>query len=213
METKICTSCQTEKQTTKFHKEKKGRFGVKSICKACHLEKKRSNPKEKEYRRKNYQLYKEKNRARSRRYKRENREKIAEYNREYNKRPEVKMRRRIYNRRYENRRIFSDPVYRERKFLWRNICRALMVYGYSKKTVVYKALGADRDTVRKHLQDQFKDGMSWENYGDWQIDHIIPLSSAETVERVVELNHYTNLQPLWAEENTKKSNKILRKNK
>ena len=49
METKTCTSCQTEKQTTEFHKEKRGRFGVKSICKACHLEKKRNNPKEKEY--------------------------------------------------------------------------------------------------------------------------------------------------------------------
>lgn len=88
-----------------------------------------------------------------------------------------------------------------------------MVYGYSKNTKVYEALGAERDVVRKHLQEQFRDGMSWENYGEWQIDHIIPLSSAETVEHVVELNHYTNLQPLWAEENLKKSNKILSKDK
>lgn len=209
METKTCTHCQTEKQITEFHKEKKGRFGVKSVCKQCHLEKKRNNPKEREYCKKNYRKYREKKKAKSRRYKKENSESVAEYNRQYNRRPEVKKRRRIYNRRYENRRIFSDPVYRERRFLWANICRAIMVQGYSKNTAVYRALGAERDFVRKHLQDQFKDGMSWENYGEWQIDHIIPLSSADTVERVVELNHYTNLQPLWAEENIKKSNKIL----
>jgi len=213
METKTCTRCQTEKQITEFHKEKKGRFGVKSTCKQCHLEKKRNNPKEREYCKKSYQLYKEKKKAKSRKYKEKNRDKVSAYNKEYNKRPEVKNKRRIYNRRYENSRIFSDPVYRERRFLWKNICRALMVYGYSRNTKVYEALGADRDVVRKHLQEQFRDGMSWDNYGEWQIDHIIPLSSAETVERVVELNHYTNLQPLWAEENAKKSNKILSKDK
>ena len=51
--------------------------------------------------------------------------------------------------------------------------------------------------------------MSWDNYGDWHIDHIIPLSSAKTEEEIYKLAHYTNLQPLWAEDNIKKSNKIL----
>ena len=51
--------------------------------------------------------------------------------------------------------------------------------------------------------------MSWENHGKWHIDHIIPLSTANTEEDILNLCHYTNLQPLWAEDNIKKSNKIL----
>jgi hypothetical protein len=51
--------------------------------------------------------------------------------------------------------------------------------------------------------------MSWDNYGKWHIDHIIPLSSANNEDEVYKLCHHTNLQPLWAEDNLKKSNKIL----
>jgi hypothetical protein len=53
--------------------------------------------------------------------------------------------------------------------------------------------------------------MNWENYGQfgWHVDHIIPLSSAKTEEEIYKLSHYTNLQPLWAQDNLKKGNKIL----
>ena len=40
--------------------------------------------------------------------------------------------------------------------------------------------------------------MSWENYGEWHLDHKTPVSWAETEEQVYELNKYTNFQPLWA---------------
>ena len=50
--------------------------------------------------------------------------------------------------------------------------------------------------------------MTWENQGEWHFDHIIPISSAQTEEEVIKLNHYTNFQPLWAEDNLRKSNKI-----
>jgi hypothetical protein len=51
--------------------------------------------------------------------------------------------------------------------------------------------------------------MSWENYGEWHIDHIIPISSAKTNQEVYKLNHHTNFQPLWAEDNLRKSNKLI----
>ena len=60
-----------------------------------------------------------------------------------------------------------------------------------------------------HLEKQFAIGMSWENRSEWHIDHIIPLSSAKTEDEVYKLCHYTNLQPLWAEDNLKKSNKFI----
>ena len=66
-----------------------------------------------------------------------------------------------------------------------------------------------KQILKEHLELQFVDGMSWDNRSEWHIDHIIPLSSAKTDEEIYKLCHYTNLQPLWAEDNLKKSNKIL----
>ena len=70
-------------------------------------------------------------------------------------------------------------------------------------------LGADYETAFNHIESRFKDGMTWDNQGEWHIDHIVPLASATTEEELIKLCHYTNLQPLWAEDNLKKGDKIL----
>ncbi len=71
-------------------------------------------------------------------------------------------------------------------------------------------IGGSVEFVKKHIERQFKKGMSWENYHitTWHIDHIIPLSSAKNEEELLKLFHYTNLRPLWAKENISKSDKI-----
>ena len=51
--------------------------------------------------------------------------------------------------------------------------------------------------------------MTWENYGEWHIDHIIPLDSANDENELYSLCYYTNLQPLWGNENIRKGAKIL----
>ena len=51
--------------------------------------------------------------------------------------------------------------------------------------------------------------MSWDNRAEWHLDHIIPISFAETEEEVIILNHYTNFRPLWSNANLIKSNKII----
>ena len=60
-----------------------------------------------------------------------------------------------------------------------------------------------------HLQNQFTKGMNWENAGEWHLDHIYPVSLANSEEELIQLNHYTNFQPLWALDNIKKGNKII----
>lgn len=68
-------------------------------------------------------------------------------------------------------------------------------------------LGCPVMDLKHHLEQQFTLGMSWENYGTlWHIDHIRPCSSFDLtdVEEQKRMNHFTNLQPLWAEENRKK---------
>lgn len=82
--------------------------------------------------------------------------------------------------------------------------------GYSKPSKTQEMLGCDWSHLKAHLESRFTDGMSWENRGMWHIDHIIPLASAKSIEEVVKLCHYTNLQPLWAADNLSKGAKILK---
>lgn len=69
-------------------------------------------------------------------------------------------------------------------------------------------LGCNWTTLKSHIESKFTNGMSWDNRSSWHIDHIIPLSSASTEEELVKLCHYTNLQPLWALDNIRKSDKM-----
>ena len=62
---------------------------------------------------------------------------------------------------------------------------------------------------KEYIENKFIDGMNWDNHGLWEYDHIIPVSSAKSVDEVEKLFHYTNLQPLWKEDNRRKGNKIL----
>jgi len=79
--------------------------------------------------------------------------------------------------------------------------------GYSKKSRSCEILGCSFEDLKIHLESQFEPWMSWNNYGNWNgipterktawdIDHIIPTSSATSEEEIYKLNHYTNLQPL-----------------
>ena len=82
-----------------------------------------------------------------------------------------------------------------------------------KRDDLIKRVGCTATEFKKYLEDQFKDGMTWNNYGQfgWHIDHIVPLNSFDLTKssQVFKANHYTNLQPLWAIENSSKGKKAL----
>ena len=79
----------------------------------------------------------------------------------------------------------------------------------NKKSIEY--LGCNIETFKKHLEQKFVEGMSWENYGKiWHIDHIIPISYKNpSLDEVIQRLHYLNTQPLWASENISKGNRYI----
>lgn len=109
-----------------------------------------------------------------------------------------------YSKKHQNdRNNKTDWYFRE---ILRNQVRRYIVDKKGKHTE--EILGETFDNVRLHIEKQFKEGMDWNNFGEWHIDHIIPLSSGKNREEYIKLNHYTNLQPLWAEENIKKGARL-----
>ena len=71
--------------------------------------------------------------------------------------------------------------------------------GRYKSESTLSILGTDAKSYKKYIENLWVEGMTWENYGEWEIDHIIPVSKGGSF-------HYTNTQPLWLEANRKKGN-------
>lgn len=101
----------------------------------------------------------------------------------------------------------SDPLYRLKVRLAKQIRAAFKKCGYTKRSSCGQLLGADFASVKTHLETLFQPGMNWENRGAWHIDHVIPLASAKSEARLIELFNYKNLQPLWARDNCSKGAK------
>ena len=76
--------------------------------------------------------------------------------------------------------------------------------GYIKESSTNEIIGCDWDFFKHHIELQFTKGMSWDRIGEIHIDHIVPLSTAGSIEEVIALNHFTNLRPMWAKENLSK---------
>ncbi len=137
------------------------------------------------------------------------REKRNAANREWQRNNREKMRRYYTERSAERRR--TDVRYRIMNSVRRRVLSALK--GQAKSASVSAMLGAPLDSVRQHIEGLFKPGMSWSNWGrgwsgarEWHLDHIRPLASFELSDpaQLALACHYTNLQPLWAEENLSK---------
>ena len=83
------------------------------------------------------------------------------------------------------------------------------IKGTIKQESAKDLLGCSIDDLKIYLAKKFQDGMSWDNYGKWHIDHIKPCAAYNMLNEVdrKECFHYSNLQPLWAEDNYRKSDK------
>lgn len=117
--------------------------------------------------------------------------------------------RREYPDRYReyDRKRNECPIFHSRSRISKRICGALRDVGAVKSSRTFDMLGYTPQELADHLERQFANGMGWHNRGQWHIDHIVPISTAETVEDVIALNQLSNLRPLWACENLAKNSK------
>lgn len=165
----------------------------------------RDKEKEKAYNKEYYQKNKEKIKARVKIYAEENQEKIKE---DYKKNKEEK---REYQRNYQQMKRNTDPQWKMMKNMRVRISSA--VRGSRKSADTVELLGCSVEDLRDHLESQFTEGMSWDNYGyyGWHVDHIKPCASfdlsLESEQR--KCFNCTNLQPLWAADNLSKSDKFI----
>ncbi|MDZ4252687.1 MAG: hypothetical protein U1A72_08975 [Sulfuritalea sp.] len=111
---------------------------------------------------------------------------------------------RATNRAYDAGQLRENLQRRISKNLRHRICKAMM--GKTRGVSAVRDLGISISEFRDHIQRQFAPGMSWENYGQWHLDHKKPLKAFDLtdIEQARVACHFTNYQPLWAEDNIRK---------
>lgn len=104
----------------------------------------------------------------------------------------------------------KDVIYKIIDNLSRRAYESLKHSNIIKTTTHMQLIGCTVDELKEHINKQLNDDMTFDNYGLWEIDHIIPVSSFDfnSQSEIIECFNYKNLQPLWREDNIKKSNKI-----
>jgi hypothetical protein len=186
---------------------------------------KRNKDKLKVYKKTYCQSNKDKVNARNKAYRKRNKDKIKSYNETYYKRNADGFK--TYYQRNKDKILAGQKVWKKRNkdkiHRWqkdnrkhqlgtklREKVRKAVIHRRAYVTTIHKLIGCDVPTARSHLEGQFEDWMSWDNYGrgtgKWCIDHIQPIGDVdlEDSEAVKRVFHYTNMQPLEFSKNSSK---------
>jgi len=219
MQTKQCTKCKEVKEVNNFNKASiKSRLkdGIMNWCKEC------QHKYDKEYRKNN----KEKDRLRHNIYYENNEIKIKAYQKEYNKEyyennkekasktNKLWIKNNIEQHKIYMREYFKEWIKNSTHKLSHNISRLIRDSLKDNKGGKHweELVGYTILELKQHLKSLFTKGMTWDNYGAWHIDHIIPVSlwKFETYNdrEFKQCFALCNLQPLWAFDNIKKHNRI-----
>jgi hypothetical protein len=190
MTEKVCSKCKELVPITGFRPNKcrTRRDGLASECNNCH------NAEAREY---------------AKRHRKENSTRSLLWAKDKSNRPKINKARAIYRANRREQRKPEDLVdHNIRELIRKQITKG------KKCGRTFDLLGYTREDLMKHLEKGFDGGMSWGNYGKWHIDHIIP-KSAFNITSYEDIDFkrcwsLQNLQPLWAEDNMKKYNKLQR---
>ena len=210
----VCILCNLEKE----------KLCAKQMCSKCyHKQWAKNNPEKVKLKaKKNYNKNKEKINLKHKEWISNNNDHIKQYDKEYyhkNKNTKLKfLNRKDYyqkNKSIINQKKkfkFHNNINFKLSELLRNRIRA-SIKNQNKSASTIELLGCSIDELKQHLEKHFKDGMTWDNYGyyGWHVDHIIPCANFDLSDSKQQkiCFHYTNLQPLWWQDNFKKGNKII----
>ena len=208
---KQCTKCNSFKELSEFPKNKRFKDGHNCICKSC------CSIINKNYRLNNLDSFNktrklnyikniDKNRADKREYYKNHKSEKSEYDVKYRLLNKDKIKQYKKDWEFLNK---ENPIIKIKRNLRRRINHAL--HGKNKSKRTFELIGCSPEEFKSHLESLFLKDMSWNNYGEWHIDHILPCASFNLLipEEQEKCFHYSNQQPLWKLDNLKKSKNIL----
>lgn len=194
---KLCPKCTETKNKDEFYLNVRTSDGLAYACKKC------------------IATYSKKYRVANRERIAENKQKWYEANKEdvltyqalYYEQNKDRVVKRVVN--YRRKRLKEDPIFKLQKNLRHRLGKLLKQQ--SSRTAI-DFLGCPLEDFKTYLESKFEPGMTWENYGPkgWHIDHVLPLSAFDLTnpEELKSACRFTNLQPLWWQNNLSKSNKV-----
>lgn len=182
---KICSKCKIEKSLDEFGNAKREKDGKKYQCKECS------------------KIYDKYNPEREKAWRLKNRDKLIESKKTYRKNNKDKIKEYIHNNKDKINNRIKDKYRNDEKYRIKRIIRSRIKHAISgnfKSCPSLTLLGCSIDEYKIYLEKYFSPNMSWDNYGEWHIDHIIPCSSFNLTveEEQKKCFHYSNTRPLWA---------------
>ena len=233
--TKICSKCKIEKDVCFFSKQKISKDGFYSSCKECKkiynlANKEKNSDYAKKYRELNKDYLNKKTLEwfkNNPHYRKEWVENNIDYQKYYYKKNKISKLIKVKNYRslnkkkiskrhvlYVKNRCLVDKAFKLKIIMRGRLSNYIKSKNLTKHNKTFDIIGLTPIKLKEYLESLFTEGMTWDNHGfyGWHIDHKIPLSHAgDDINKIYELSHYTNLQPLWWYDNLAKSDKIVPK--
>jgi hypothetical protein len=219
--TKKCSKCKNVKKYSEYNKDKSTPCGIRPDCRDCVLNYKsiyRNNNKDKLHQKsKDYEASPQRALARKL-YRQTTTYKLRQKELRLKNIEVYRERKRIYERNNRDKKRVYIQLYLKNNEQARlahcvraRFHDALKRGSISKTSSTFKMIGCCIEDLKKYIEGKFLQGMSWKNYGEWHIDHIIPVASFDLTSDTEQKKcfHYSNLQPLWKIDNLKKGAKII----
>lgn len=198
---KLCIRCKQVKPLSSFCKNRREKDGLNSWCRDCAREYKKqyyldNRERVREEHREYYEKNKDEAKRRAAEFYAKNRDHRKQYENEYRERNKDRIlaRQNEWLKRQRQTDIQFNIREKIRKSLWHFVKGA-------KSGKYLTLLGCSLQEFRQHIENQFTDGMSWDNYGingKWTFDHIVPLTAFDLTddEQLKKACHFTNVRPL-----------------
>ena len=196
---KKCGKCRTLKAFDEYSKDRSKEDGLCTVCKQCRVE----------YRKKYYAANRSIALEYNKKWENENRQRVRERHKKW--REENRSRHLASRNAYHDQKYHKDEKYRMSHVARSFLTRTLKALGKEKDFVTFNKIGYTANDLVARIEMNFQPGMSWSNYGEWEIDHRVPISRMirNGERRINVLNCLANLKPEWMEYNRAKGNRWI----